>query len=105
MFRDPDLRLEQRIGRIVDLLPRAWQFPEQSCARAVIDGREYRTRRFRETPWHQKERILAKGCPRGTIEIYYLQERPAADDGPFLMEERTLLKVVAECLGAVCEAG
>jgi len=103
IFRDPGLRFEQRVGRIVDILPRAWQYPDLAGARAVVGSQEFRTPRFRETPWVQKERISAKGHPEGIVEVCYLQERPAADEGPFLREERMLLKVAAECLGAICE--
>jgi hypothetical protein len=101
--RNPDLRLEQRIGKIIDLLPRAWQHAEAACARAVLDSREFRTHKFRETEWSQKEPVLIKGYPRGTVEVCYLQACPSADEGPFLREERMLLKVVAECLGSICE--
>ena len=103
IFRDPDLRFGQRVGKIVDLLPRAWQYPDLACARAVVDAQEFRTHQFRETPWTQREQILVKGYPRGCVEVCYLQERPAADEGPFLREERMLLRVIAECLGAICE--
>lgn len=102
--RNPDLRAEQRIGRIVDLLPRAWQHPDLACARAEIDGQEFRTHKFIAAPPMLKEPILVKGSPRGFVEVCYLRECPAADEGPFLREERMLLRVIAECLGAICEA-
>lgn len=98
--RNPDLRAEQRIGRIVDLLPRAWQHPEAACARAVIDGQEHRTHKFQASPASLKEPVLVKGSPRGYVEVCYLKDCPAADEGPFLREERMLLRVIAECLGA-----
>ena len=90
--RNPDLRPEQRIGRIVDFLPRAWQHPDLACARAVIDGQEYRTHKFRASPATLKEPVLVKGSPRGYVEVRYLQDCPAADEGPFLREERMLLR-------------
>lgn len=101
--RDPDLRAEQRIGRIVDLLPRAWQHPELAVARAVIDEQEYRTTKFQPAPASLREPVLVKGAPRGFVEVCYLKDRPAGDVDPFLREERMLLRVIAECLGAVCE--
>jgi hypothetical protein len=104
IFRDPALRGDQRIGRIVDLLPRAWQHPDLACARARIGQRDFCTQGFRETPWLQRETILARGRPEGIVEVRYLKELPAADEGPFLREERALLKVVAELLGAACES-
>lgn len=103
LLRDPDLRFEQRVGRIVDLLPRAYQFQEAACARALFGDREFRSNKFQETPWSQNEPILVKGAPAGHIEVRYLRAFPQSDDGPFLREERMLLRVIAQCLGALCE--
>lgn len=38
---------------------------------------------------------MIKGEPIGTLEVYYLEERPEADEGPFLKEERSLIIAVA----------
>jgi len=35
--------------------------------------------------------------------VVYLDERPAADEGPFLKEERSLINAIAAQLGAVIE--
>lgn len=98
--RNPDLRPEQRIGRIVDLLPRAWQHPASACARAIIDDQEHRTHKFQASPASLREQVLVKGSERGFVEVCYLKDHPPADEGPFLREERMLLRVIAECLGA-----
>lgn len=103
LSRNPDLRPEQRIGRIVDLLPRAFQHSSIACARAEIDGKEYRTHLFRPSPASLKETVQVKDSPRGFVEACYLKDCPTADEGPFLREERMLLRVIAECLGVVCE--
>lgn len=103
ILRDPDLRFEQRIGRIVDLLPKAWLRPEIACARAVIGEREFRTARYAPSQWQLKAPLTAKGEFLGTLEVGYLSASPAMDEGPFLREERELLKIVAECLGAAYE--
>lgn len=103
LSRNPDLRPEQRIGRIVDLLPRAFQHSALACARAEIDGKEYRTHLFRASPASLKEPVRVKDSPRGFMEACYLKDCPKADEGPFLREERMLLRVIAECLGVVCE--
>jgi len=38
--------------------------------------------------------------PMGEVAILYLEERPAADEGPFLREERALLDALAERIGS-----
>lgn len=103
LLRDPDLGPEQRLARIVDLLPRAMQHAAVACARAVIGEREYRTHGFRVTQWTLQQPVTAKGAAVGRVEVAYLEPRPAADEGPFLREERLLLKTVAQLLGAAAE--
>ncbi len=39
----------------------------------------------------------------GSVEVYYLEERPASDEGPFLKEERSLLDAIAQRLGDIVE--
>jgi len=37
------------------------------------------------------------------LAVSYLQEKPAKDEGPFYMEERTLIDVIAKFLGEMIE--
>ena len=37
------------------------------------------------------------------MEVVYLEERPGQDEGPFLSEERSLLNVLAQRIGEICE--
>jgi PAS domain S-box-containing protein len=37
------------------------------------------------------------------VEVYYVEEKPENDEGPFLKEERSLLDVIAERLGGIIE--
>ena len=39
----------------------------------------------------------------GSVQVYYLEEMPMADEGPFRKEERELINVVAERLGKTIE--
>lgn len=103
VFRDPDLRFEQRVGRIVDLLPKAYQHPDAACARAVIGEQEFRSNKFQPAGAAQQEPIRLKDERAGLVEVRYLRDLPACDEGPFLREERMLIRIVAECLGALCE--
>ena len=88
---------------IVDLIPPAWQYPESTCARAILAGEEYKTENFRETIWRQTRFITIHGKSIGTIEVFHLEEKPVADEGPFLEEERSLLNAISERLGRVLE--
>jgi signal transduction histidine kinase len=88
---------------IVNLIPPSWQYPEITGARLMLEDQEFRTENFRETIWRQTRLINVHGERIGTVEVCYLEERPEADEGPFLQEERSLLNAIAERLGRVLE--
>jgi PAS domain S-box-containing protein len=88
---------------IVELLPPAWQYPEITCARIILEGQEFRTANFQETPWKQARGIVARGIPCGSVEVLYLEGRPEQDEGPFLKEEGNLIDAVAERVGRIIE--
>ena len=86
---------------LVDFLPPSWQYPEITCARIVFEDRTYRSKNFKVTKWRQSAQILAYNEPVGEVAIFYLEERQAADEGPFLKEERVLIDEVARRIGAI----
>jgi PAS domain S-box-containing protein len=98
-----DVSLEQIISGAVDLLPPAMQYPEIGCARIVLDGEEFKTDDFRETPWGMNSAIVLAGGQGGHVEVCYLEERPEADEGPFSTEERLLINAVADLVGRIYE--
>lgn len=74
------------------VLADAWQYPEYTAVRIRYGQYEFQTRNFRETPWSQKEEFESIDGIRGLLEVYYTQKFPEADEGPFLKEERDLIK-------------
>jgi DNA-binding response OmpR family regulator len=98
-----DRSLREIIQGIVDLIPSAWQYPEIACARAILEGDEFRTRNFEGTTWRQTSGIIVHGEQIGALEIGYLEERPESDEGPFQKEERSLLNAIAKRLGEIIE--
>jgi len=83
----------------IDLVSAAWQYPEDTCARIVLEGQTFTTSNFEETIWRQSADIIVHGDKVGLLEVFYLTEKPEADEGPFLKEERNLIDSVAERLG------
>jgi hypothetical protein len=94
---------EEKIHDIVKLIPNGWQYPEDTCVQIILEGKEYKTDNFKETPWRQTSEILVNGQPKGVLAVSYLKEKPAKDEGPFYMEERTLIDVIAKFLGEMIE--
>jgi PAS domain S-box-containing protein len=99
----PGISFEDSIQEIVVLIPSSWQYPEAACARAILENREFKTKKFKETPWMQTSDIIVRGERIGTLDLCYLEEKPERDEGPFLKEERSLLDTVAERLGEIAK--
>jgi len=84
-----------------NLIAKSWQYSKITCVRVIFEGREFKTDNFRQTQWVQSADILAGNKKSGVVEVYYLQECPQSDEGPFLKEERKLLNTLAERLGYI----
>ncbi len=99
----PDVSLEEIAQGTADLIPPSWQYPEVTCARILLEGREFRTENFRESPWSQTADITVRGEPIGAVEVFYVDERPESNEGPFLKEERCLIDAIALRMGKVVD--
>jgi hypothetical protein len=95
--------VEKKIHDIIKLIPTGWQYADDACVQIILEGKEYKSDNFKETPWRQTAEILVNGEPKGILEVSYLQEKPAKDEGPFYLEERTLIDVLAKFLGEMIE--
>jgi len=95
--------LEKLYQEFVNFLPESWRYPEIACARIVLGGEEFRTENYMDSAWKQSAPIKVNKAARGTVEICYLEERPEADEGPFLKEERQLIDAIAERLGHIID--
>jgi DNA-binding CsgD family transcriptional regulator len=93
--------IDDVLAAVVDILPPSWQYPEITCARIIFQKKTFKSKGFKVTAWRQSSRILMYNEPVGEVTIFYLEERPAAHEGPFLFEERALLDAVAERIGKI----
>ena len=103
LFENEKLSVDDILQGVIDSVPPAWQYPEITCARIKIKNNEFVTERFEETIWKQAQNIIVNGKRFGSIEVYYTEEKPALNEGPFLKEERNLINVIAERLGHTIE--
>lgn len=103
-FRAPGPPLMEKI---VDMIPRGWQFPEITKVRIQAGGLEFSTPGFRPTPWMQTVEFQSQCADEEPIswqvEVVYLEERPEEFEGPFLKEERSLLNSISDMLRIFCE--
>jgi DNA-binding CsgD family transcriptional regulator len=93
--------IDDLLQEMVNFLPYSWQYPEVTCARILFKDKTYTSAGFKVTSWRQTARIYMYHEPVGEVGIFYLEECPPADEGPFLKEERALLDTVAEQIGTI----
>ena len=95
--------VEELFHDVVTVIPSGWHYQEIARAKVRLDGREYVSQPFEETPWKQSSDIVVGGEKRGVVEVYYLEERPDLDEGPFVQEERDLIDGLARVLSEAAE--
>jgi hypothetical protein len=90
--------VSETLQEICDFLSKSWQYPKYAAARIVYEGEVYMSRQFKETGWSQREYFITIDNKKGSVEIFYLKELPRSAEGPFLKEERQLLKNIARLI-------
>jgi len=89
---------DDTLRQIALLLPRGWQYPQNSCARILYDGKEYFSLRYSATQWVQRQEFTTVDEKQGLVEVYYSQSFPEVDEGPFLTEERNLINNITSLI-------
>lgn len=98
IFMDSTQSEEVVLQEVADLMPHAWQYPEVAAARIGYNGKQFTSPNYRETDWMQSHFFDLPNGDLGFVQVAYLEERPPADEGPFLKEERRLVEMTAEKL-------
>ena len=103
-FRDAtDYSLDAVLQTVIDFIPPAFQYPEITCARIIFDRYQFTTKNFKDTRWKLAHEITVNNERIGTLEVCYLEEKPALDEGPFLKEAKSLIGAIAETLAKIIE--
>ena len=95
----PPRPLAEVCHRLVEALPAGWKYPGACVARLSLGGDHYQTAVFEESPWFLTVPVLVEGQEVGTLSVHYTTEKPPADEGPFLKEERKLIDTIVERVG------
>ncbi|RJP37894.1 MAG: sigma-54-dependent Fis family transcriptional regulator [Desulfobacteraceae bacterium] len=101
LFENQDVSLSWIMQRAVELIPAAWQYPENACARIRIDGQEYFSRNFKITRWQQNTKIILNENHVGDVDVFYIAAPPEKSGPAFLEEEDRLLRAIGERLSKV----
>ena len=96
-----NITLDEIYQEITEILPKSYQYPEITCARIVIDNREFRTPNFTETRWMQSTPVYVNRVEAGKIEVGYTEKIPDKRRHSFLPEEQWLIDAFAERVGYI----
>ncbi|MEA3505854.1 MAG: PEP/pyruvate-binding domain-containing protein, partial [Bacteroidota bacterium] len=87
--------VSESLLKVCKLLPDAYQYPQFTEARIRFEEHEYKTSYFVKTEWCQRQRFETIDDRIGYIEVYYTKKFASMDEGPFLKEERDLIRNIA----------
>jgi signal transduction histidine kinase len=99
----PGQDVEQVLREVAGFLPPAWQYPDIVQARILLDRRTYATPTLGEVRSAQRADIVIEGKVRGFVEVGYVEDRPEIDEGPFLVEERNLITLIAREIAIIVD--
>jgi diguanylate cyclase (GGDEF)-like protein/PAS domain S-box-containing protein len=97
------LSLPVLLQKIVRLIPPAWQYPEHTCARIVVDDQVYVSKDYKETGEKQTASFSTGEEQKGIVEVFYRGKKRGNNESPFLAEESKLLTTIARHLENVIE--
>lgn len=103
LVETPQITIEGILNGATRVLSLAWQYPEITVVKIVLDDGEYISGNWLLVKSMQTADIVVEANKRGFISVGYIEERPEKQEGPFLKEERFLLDTVAERLGKTVE--
>ncbi len=91
--------LQRAFDGVIRTIPAGWQYPEICRVKIICDARIFQSPDFLETPWRQSAEIRVLDEQVGSLSVYYRDEMPRVDDGPFLADEARLIRSIADRLG------
>lgn len=88
---------DEALQQIVSIIPAAYRYPGQACAKITYNGGEYKTKNFKKTKWCDSAEIIISGRKIGQIEACHLKKHA------FLPEEREMYGEIASQIGSFFE--
>ncbi len=101
---DKDNSIEEILQKAVNLIPFSWFYPSISCAKISCSFGEFKSGNFEESDWKMQAPITTNDGSVGEIAVYYKEQKPSLQEGPFSFEERNLIDALGELLGSMLDA-
>lgn len=88
------------LNDVISIIPNGFQFPDICKVRLIYENYAVTTPDFKKTKWVIRSDIKFQEQIVGVLEVYYEEERPICDEGPFLKEERRLIDAITNQVGS-----
>lgn len=99
LISDEHNSIESILQEATDLIPHSWYYPEIACANIVCSFGNFSSSNFEESEWKLSAPIKTNDGKEGVINVYYKEQTPPRQEGPFSFEERNLIDTLGELLG------
>ena len=99
LLNNPENTIDDICNGLVEAIPPGWQYPDICRAKIQLHTNTYASDDLVETEWVLKSDIHIQNEVVGQICVFYEEEAPPMDEGPFLKDERKLINTIAERLG------
>jgi pyruvate, water dikinase len=92
--------ISEVFNEIIDIIPHGLQYTDICKLRISYHGITYKSVDLKKTKWLLKSDIEVQDETIGNITVYYTEERPQEQIGPFLIEEQKLINTIAVQIGS-----
>jgi pyruvate,water dikinase len=99
LLQDTDDSLEKMFGKIIQIIPSGWQYPEVCQVCIEFEGQVFQSSEYKKTSIVQSAEIVIQGLPVGRLHVAYTGNVPTTMGSYFLKEEEKLISAIADRLG------
>lgn len=104
LTENKELTTDSMYSQYINILPQSLKYNHAAYAKIEIQNKKFVSDNYlKTTNWALQEPIYMNGISTGIIEVGYNDAMPDEDEGPFLHEEKMLIKGLAERLGHITE--
>lgn len=99
LLKDYDKDLKSAFEDVIKVIVNGLQYPDFCRVRITYLDKSYYSPNFVETEWKLSAYIAVQDRQVGSLDVFYIEEMPQAEEGPFLKEEVRLIITIARRLG------
>ena len=96
ILRNEEAELNVIFNKLIEAIPKGWQFPAICKALIIFDGIKYAPDGFNDSEWYKSTEIIIDDQIRGAVEVHYTEFRDEFKQSVFLLEEDKLIKTISE---------